>query len=402
MSYEEWRKKKKEREQRANASAQVNSGSKPTTSSYSEWRANKIASGVDQNYINSFFSDANEYINSAVKEYESLGWSNASSAYTSRYGKWEDLNKRSTYISQWLGTNKDKYDEKTYKDLYSSIEGYKTSINTVRKSFEDAYRNYSQFKSEDDYNKASIGWLSDDAEYTGDYVSKRKSRYQSNLDRIAEIEAQLAEGAKPSDDNTPWWEKILGYLGGVQDTTLPVHTTNVQSNKKVDSLVEELDALKAENLQYERLQKTLDDYYTPVTPEFSANAAYRDYKNPTKDDLWNYDMSALEGSDVLTRGGYFDEEGNIRDSKGNIVQYANAPAIEDKLGLFLSASDEELTEAYNRLSATNGNYTDTWANLMQEGDVNGWKHLKEDEINTYYNCLLANYSYLFGWSVFLI
>ena len=378
------KKYKKEEEQKKSQSTSTSTGGGGTSSSTNRYKdvssrldEKYLISSLDGNGVGNWFDEAQSIVsslqNSKHSEYTTYGKADTE--------KIQSLLDSSDEVRKYIHANKSAF--QNYEDMYNGFTQLKSALSTAKK----AQKYYSQFESEDDYNKASMGWLSDDAEFTPESVSKRKSQYQSNLDRIAEIEAQLAAGAEPSDDDKPWWEKILGYLGGVQDTTLPMSTSNVKPSEKDSALLTERDSLKAENLQYERLQKALDDYYSPVTPHFAANAAYRDYANPTKEDLWNYDMSALEGSDVLTRGGYFDEEGNIRNSDGNIVQYANAPTIEDKLGMFLSASDEELTEAYNRLSVTNGNYTDTWANLMQEGDVNGWEHLKEEEINTYYNLL---------------
>jgi hypothetical protein len=132
----------------------------------------------------------------------------------------------------------------------------------------------------------------------------------------------------------------------------------------------------------------VDDYseYANRT-DFGAVSANRDFTNATRENLWDYDMSVLEGSEALSNGGEFDEDGNIRDSKGNIVHYANAPVVEDKLGMFLQTSEDEITEAYNALVATNGNYTNTWANLIQEGDQGSWDQLTTNEIAIYYYLL---------------
>ena len=332
-------------------------------------------SGVNDDYINTFASDANSF-------FSGVGDGNVS--YTDATSILSDLNTRYDIVNAWLYQNKSKLSGDSYKGFSESLNAFKSGLDSV-KGF------YSKFESEEDYNNYTMGWLSDEAEYNVDVTARRQDKYQDNIARIEEINHVLSPMA--SDDDAKWWEKLLG-LGG-QDTTRRSYSQyyvkdghivrNDLSKDDHEALITERDALIAENNLYERLQKVLDDHYnTTLAPDFAQGAANRNFINATKEDLWNYDVATIEGSTALSNGGYFDEQGNIRNSKGVIVQYANSPVIEDKLGLFLGTSDEEITEAYNRLSLTNGNYTDTWANLMQEGDVNGWKYLKKEEIDTYY------------------
>ena len=238
------------------------------------------------------------------------------------------------------------------------------TLSSLKRNYDSVSKYYSQFSSEKEYKDYQIGWLVQDAETNAETVAARKNRYESNASRIDAIKKEL-----------PWYG----------DTILPSFVENIFLNDEQEALKEEMELLESDNLKYKRTQGVLDQYYTPVTEEFKQNSAYRDYTNASKEDLWAYDMSAVEGSTALSNGGYSDEAGNIYDAKGNLIQSATAPEITDKLGMFLSAGEGEITEAYNRLMVTNGNYTDTWANLMQEGDVNGWKHLTDHEIGIYYD-----------------
>ena len=238
------------------------------------------------------------------------------------------------------------------------------TLSSLKRNYDSVSKYYSQFASEKEYKDHQIGWLVPDAETNAETVAARKNRYESNASRVEQIKEEL-----------PWYG----------DTILPSFVENIFLNDEQEALKEEMELLESDNLKYQRTQGVLDQYYTPVTEEFKQNSAYRDYTNASKEDLWAYDMSAVEGSTALSNGGYSDEAGNIYDAKGNLIQSATAPEITDKLGMFLSAGEGEITEAYNRLMVTNGNYTDTWANLMQEGDVNGWKHLTDHEIGIYYD-----------------
>ena len=264
-------------------------------------------------------------------------------------------------LQKELEANKSYMDHETYKSLSSTLSKMKETYD----SYLQVADIRSRFESEEDYNDYQIGWLVEDAETNGETVAKRQEKYQSNSDRVAEIGEEL-----------PWYAK----------SWLPNFAEDLFLSDEQKALRDEAEALEAENLKYDRTQGVIDKYYTPVTPEFEANAAYRDYFNASKEELWNYDMSASAGSTALSNGGYFDEEGNIYDAKGNLVQSATTPEVQDKLGYFLSAVEDGSYESYvNELAMTNGNYTNTWGNLMQEGDVNGWKYLDKHEIDIYYD-----------------
>ena len=302
---------------------------------------------VNENYVNTFISDANSFF-----ENESISYNDAKSTV-------EDLSTRVDIIQGWLYKNRNNLGPESYSSLYSTFDGVRRSLNS-----QNDY--YSQWDNETDYNAYIAGWLDDSAETNETTVAMRQAKYESNKSRIAEIESALP---------------------GIAKTFLPSSVEKLFISKENDALLDELDALKADNNKYTRTQGVLDEYYVPVTDEFTQNAAYRNYSNASRDELLDYDLSAIAGSEALNNGGSFDDAGNIVNSKGQIVQYANGPAVEDKLGMFLSATDDDIAEAYNMLSATNGNYTNTWANLIQEGDVNGWKYLTEYEVSIYYDLL---------------
>ena len=294
---------------------------------------------VNDSYINTFVSDANRFFSTSEED---------DGAYT----KWKDLNTRAETISGWLYKNRSNLDSKTYESIANAV-----------KTFGDATKGYADFGSEDDYLKSVSGWLNKDAPTNEKTVAARQGYYEKNTYRAKEIDKEL-----------PWY--VNGFTPNIIE--------NMFLSDEEETLRDEMERRNTESKQYERTQGALDKYFKPETREFTEAAANRNHVNATKEDLWNYDMSVMDGSIALNSGGYFDEDGNIRNTKGEIVVPANAPAINDKLGMFLSASDDDIVEGYTRLSATNGNYTDTWANIMQEGDVNAWRHLNDYEVNLYY------------------
>ena len=293
---------------------------------------------VDQNYINKFVAEANSFLGSSKLD-------------NSSYSTWKNLNAKADTIGAWLYKNKSNIGS----DYYNSISN---AINT----FGTATKDFSQFETEDDYTRNLIGWLNEDAKVDAESALARQEYYKNNSVRAKEI-----------DESLPWY--VNGWMPNlIEDIFL--------SDEK-EAIRDEMETLEAENNKYRREQGTLDSYYIPETEEFKQTASNRDFINPTRDELSAYDSSISQGSEALNSGGYFDDEGNIRDKNGNIVQYADSP-ITDKLGMYRSASDDDLAEAYNLLAGTMGGYSNTWAETITEGDKNEWKELTPYEENLYY------------------
>jgi hypothetical protein len=113
---------------------------------------NTDTSGVDQKYIDTFFTDANNYLSSAEKDFESVGWGNASSSFDSRNAAWSDLSARADTINAWLYKNRSNMKEEDYSNLYKTLDDFRTSGSSVLDSFGSARDYYAQWESEDAYN----------------------------------------------------------------------------------------------------------------------------------------------------------------------------------------------------------------------------------------------------------
>ena len=337
---------------------------------HQRWKWSQLSDADKNSYVNSLneqysarASRAGSYAGEVAKRQESR----ADNGYIAGSGDWlekvnaenADYSKAAREYARLLSEYEAVLDKEFVSGSRSTLHEAQGLYKWARQAaISDTY--YGQWDTAEDYNKYYIGWLDTDAETNEKMAAARQAQYQSNADRIAELDGLILEEERSHD-----------WFSG--------------KSEKQKAYEEEKERLEAENRQYTRTQGVLDSYYAPETEEFLQNAAYRDYANASKEELWAYDISAMEGSNALSNGGSFDEEGNILDAKGNVVQSANAPVVEDKLGLFLSASEEDVANGLNELALTNGNYTNTWANLMQEGDFNSWKYLKENEINIYYD-----------------
>ena len=362
-----------------------------------------IDHSVDEKYITSFITDANNILQGAGDELEKVGWGNATSAHKSKTSALDDLDLREKNIRRWLNSNKSNLEAETYNSIISALDSYKTGADSIIKAFTDKMNYYSQFDSEDAYNNHLSGWLDPEAEVSAEKVAARKERYQSNQARIAEIESSL--------------KAIAG-------SWVPNFAEDWFLSDDEKALRDEMERLKAENLQYERTQSVVDDYYVPETEEFLANGAIRDYSNASRDELRTLNANEDYINSLLASGSYiYDEQGNIVNAfSGDIIyaaddlsraMYKNAKEgnggglidiwlgneainyrdqyynslVQDKLGMFLSATEDDYAAAVSELSAGAGNVNNTWAQILRDGEALGWKYLKENELNIYYDLL---------------
>ena len=79
---------------------------------------------VDAVYIDLFRQDANRYINSMQREYESMDKDNAASVYQTRKQTGEDLRKRSSAVRQYLEKNKADLDPDAYQGFISYLDQF--------------------------------------------------------------------------------------------------------------------------------------------------------------------------------------------------------------------------------------------------------------------------------------
>ena len=258
-----------------------------------------------------------------------------------------------------------------------------SALSNSRDGFRKYLDYYGQWETEDDYKK----WL----QYST--PEGRQKQYEKNQKRLEELKLQR--------NSLLYQPELNPHMAGVGPNTSslsPYAAAQQNTKTAVTEIEKEIAALEKDIRLYEHGEtdengfyygfKTADDYGKRLQDsKFVAASKHREYRNADRAELDAYDVSQSEGSTAISNGGYFDDEGNIRNARGEIVQSASEPEVQDKLGLFLSASDQDIEEAYNILSASNGNYETTWADIMQEGDTKRWKYLKEDELQIYYGLL---------------
>ena len=104
--------------------------------------------GVNEDFINTFISDANNFLGSAEEEYGKVAWGNASSVYDTRRDKWIELDAKTFAIRKWLDQNKGRMDEETYSNFSSTLDEINKGATSVVDSFKSASDFYSQFETE--------------------------------------------------------------------------------------------------------------------------------------------------------------------------------------------------------------------------------------------------------------
>ena len=157
---------------------------------------------VNNEYINSFKTDAASFLNSAKSNYDSLKYSNASSTYDTLSSTWKDLDTRRNTIAAWLYKNRSAIDEETYNSVSKSLDSFSNDAQSIISSFEKALNEYSQFENEDAYNE----YYNRYAKY-GELASTEDGAtgYQKYLD---DVEA-ATQAAIQRENEKSGWEKFL-------------------------------------------------------------------------------------------------------------------------------------------------------------------------------------------------
>lgn len=157
---EEEKKKQQEQKRQSTTASATSKSSFESVRSKMESKYNP-ANSVDESYINTFISDANKYLNSTQSDYNRMGVTTGSSVYLTRKKAADDLRKRSFVVRQYLEKNKTSVSSKDYDSLLSYLEDFDRASSQSIYDFYQAEKYYSQWDTEEDYNK----YLQEQKEY---------------------------------------------------------------------------------------------------------------------------------------------------------------------------------------------------------------------------------------------
>lgn len=355
----------------------------------------------DAEKIRDWFSGTSSALQSGSQYLSQDGYRKPNTSFSSVYEKYMD---DADDVARFIEDNKSSIEN--YGDV---LDMYNKSVSYLRKMNSNIQKSnefFSQFSDEYEYNK----W---NAYSTPE---NRQKRYAENQQKLEELKQKRQDSYVYQPGQNPYLSggasSGAGYAASQQGVDIARGNLSPEDRKELDKQIQ---AIETEMRMYERGEtdqngfyygsKVIDDYgKLRENADFAVISGNRNYHNADKETMDAYDVSQSEVSIVLENGGYFDEYENLHDARGNIVQYAKEPEVQDKLGLFLSASDGDIADAYNTLTSSNGNYQTTWADIIQEGDTNFWRYLKDDEVENYYYLLgsqgqEAAYKYLDDMSV---
>lgn len=216
---------------------------------------------------------------------------------------------------------------------------------------------YSQYKDYDDYIARAD---------TDEAKTARKTKYQANKTRYAELEDII--------------NNQYGYDRNGNNQYNPLIATREGRQKYLDLLAEK-EKLEADILSYERGSKFVSDSYDELknNDDFATLSKKRDQNKGYRENKVAENM--LDASMYTT-----DANGNTYDVYGNLVTQESRERllrqnqIQDRLGMYLNASEEEKQKAASNEDRISG----TKDEVINEGIIKFWNELKEDEIDNYY------------------
>lgn len=288
-------------------------------------------------------------------------------------------------------------------DIKNSVDYYSAFKNAdEHKKFVYSNKPYSEIVSEIEKLKEAntpeaeeeIAWLTDFAENNPNVImSMTKDEYDSMLGGYDERIDSNKKQSSAASDRYAYLTKLLtenkaklerGHkVEGMTLSEIQAERKRLEAEaKETGNLADQLSAKKT---QTERNYGVYKNWYVPETEEFNEGGYKRDYTNPTPQQLdEGYGAYEKALQDIAyPRGGSVGEDGSVYDAEGNVLYDASKYDVEDKLGLYLSTSKEDIDEALTTLAGPAGGNS-TYARLLQEGVTGSWNELTDYEIKLYY------------------
>lgn len=291
---------------------------------------------VNDEYINQYIQNIQDYAKSAPDAYKNASYGDMNVFLEQHQHETYELKKQGDAIKKYLENNPNAYAENR-----QSLMDFLTSNNEAV----SAYRNM--------LNNAEAG----NSLYIPTTAEERQDRYESNQKKIDEIT----------------------YNGLLEDFFLS------------DEDKATVDRLRKENKDYELGQggyattKKADEYSKVMQNEDFAKVSAERGQIPTKEDIAMFD--AMNDS----RTWYYDKDGVPRDSFGNELATdasgnlynpkAQQSPVTDRLGLYLSATKDEVKDYMETLSSN------TWTSVINDALDGSWDYLKDTDIGVYYYIL---------------
>lgn len=289
----------------------------------------KIDLKVDEDFINTFLSDANNYLKGVKDTYNSIQYSTVGSVYDSQLKTVTDLRKRSGAIRQYLKANKDSIDQDAYNSFYLELRDLDDTLVKYLDSFSKAKGYYGQFKTEDDYNVAKLYSMSND-----------------------ELKKYIEEQTKAnfSNEDTSWWDKISNTEGiyKLSDGTV-TSVKEIYDNKMLNSLLN----MSTEDLKLRANDQTIA-YTTSKGDDITWQQLYEQkVANEKNQEMFkNYD-------EALGMQGYAKYEERQAAAKQREKEELESEKLWEKIGRWLYGSTADTTTLGGTLTYAEQGYRES-------------------------------------------
>lgn len=156
-------------------------------------------SGIDGNFINTFLSDAQNYMKGANAAFAGMEYANRENVFASQKQKSDDLRYRSGKIRLYLSNNKSSMKDEEYNSLIAMLDYFDESAASIYNAFSKKNEGFSQFKDEDEYNTAMANWQ--------DYYDRWG--HHADADPDFGVSAAKRDYVNPSEDDLWHYDAML-------------------------------------------------------------------------------------------------------------------------------------------------------------------------------------------------
>lgn len=180
---------------------------------------------VDNDYIQSFIKDAKGYLDTSSKNASNIGYSNALQEYENNRKSRSELLGRSGIIRGYLNNNKDNIGEEQYNELIGFLNSFDKGSSDVVDFYSKNADYFSQWESEDAYNKA--------VEEYNQYKQIEEYDFESGkseIDYLNKLYAKAQQVAKESkySDNTSATDKNSHRKAGLLSNSQSKSTKKIK------------------------------------------------------------------------------------------------------------------------------------------------------------------------------
>lgn len=221
---------------------------------YNEIKSSDYDFGVDESYVESFINRSNNYFKNAENDSKDVNFNNASSLYSNYRTSWRSLQDNADTIRAYYNANKDKIDTDSYNSMIGYLDDFDRNSSNIQKFYSNNADFYSQWKTEDDYNKAVESQKIREEMLSFDLDAGNKEI--ENLKMLSEMPTNASKGKI----NLSYNEYYNAYKrAGYGDAKAKELANNaVNNNNKINSNIDAEIAGYLEGTGYKSLQELND------------------------------------------------------------------------------------------------------------------------------------------------